>query len=222
MKNKIVAFLLLLIFINCRSEKIDVNDEYRNYQIAKGLDPSIKRPFQHFKDFLTYQDSIKKQNLINSPSLKVNQVYVHYRTNNSVEFSVYSDEGTFCVSTFDLDMDGKILSIPDNGIVKVIKPIRVEDFGDFEITNNFIKTRKRSKTPFKEWYDYVNGTIKKDTIHFIEKYIGTNRYKFKKKWLTKTRKTDIKEIYQPTLKATKYKDRYNIVYFMIAGEFNVK
>jgi hypothetical protein len=222
MKNKIVAFLLLLIFINCRSEKIDINDEYRNYQIAKGLDPSIKRPFQHFKDFLTYQDSIKKQNLINSPSLKVNQVYVHYRTNNSVEFSVYSDEGTFCVSTFDLDMNGKILSLPDNGIVKVIKPIRVEDFGDFEITNNFIKTRKRSKTPFREWYDYVNGTIKKDTIHFTEKYIGTNRYKFKKKWLTKTRKTDLKEIYQPNLKATKYKDRYNIVYFMIAGEFNVK
>ncbi|MET3047640.1 hypothetical protein, partial [Flavobacterium covae] len=90
---------------------------------------------------LTYKDSIKKQNLINNQTLKVNKVYVHYRTPNSVEFSVYSDEERFCLSSYDLDMDGKILSLPDeNGIVKVIKPIIVKYFGDFEITNNIIKT----------------------------------------------------------------------------------
>ncbi|MET3046837.1 DUF6261 family protein, partial [Flavobacterium covae] len=69
---------------------------------------------------LTYKDSIKKQNLINNQTLKVNKVYVHYRTPNSVEFSVYSDEEDFCLSDYDLDMDGKILSLPDENTTTLL------------------------------------------------------------------------------------------------------
>lgn len=79
MINRIILLLLLLIFSNCGSKKPDVNDEYHKYQIARGEDPKTKRPFQHFKDFLAYKDSIKKQNLINNKILKVNKVYVHYK-----------------------------------------------------------------------------------------------------------------------------------------------
>lgn len=129
----------------------------------------------------------KKLKLEANPYLKVNKVYVHYRTPTSVEFTVYSDEETFCINTFDLDVDGKILSFPENGVIKVLAPIRVEDFGDFEITENIIKTRKRHKTSNKEWYEYVNGSIKNDTIHFTEKYTGTNDYKFKKKLVDKNK-----------------------------------
>ncbi|ELY2018344.1 hypothetical protein SL053_002265 [Flavobacterium psychrophilum] len=224
MRNKIFILLLLLVFINCGSKKPDINDEYHKYQITRGEDPRAKRPFQHFKDFLTYKDSIKKQDLRNNQILKVNKVYVHYLTSNSVEFSIYSDNDTFCLSSYDLDMDGKILSMPDeNGIVKVIKPIIVDDFGDFEITNNIIKTRSRSKTPFKEWYDYVEGTIKNDTIYLSKKYWGKskNNYKFKKYWLARTRKTNLKEIYQPNLKAERLKSNNSLTYFRVTGEFKV-
>ncbi|MCJ1809931.1 hypothetical protein, partial [Flavobacterium covae] len=214
MINKVVQFILLsLIFSNCGSKKPDINDEYREYQIARGENPKDKRPFKHFEDFLTYKDSIKKQNLINNQTLKVNKVYVHYRTSNSVEFSVYSDEEDFCLSDYDLDMDGKILSLPDqNGIVKVIKPIIVKYFGDFEITNNIIKTRRHSRSPFNEWYDYVEGKISNDTIYLSKKYWGKakNNYKFKKYWLAKTRKTNYKKIYQPTLKAEKFENSYGL------------
>ncbi|OOB84200.1 hypothetical protein BZL53_03785 [Flavobacterium columnare] len=226
MINKVVQFILLsLIFSNCGSKKPDINDEYREYQIARGENPKDKRPFKHFEDFLTYKDSIKKQNLINNQTLKVNKVYVHYRTSNSVEFSVYSDEETFCLSDYDLDMDGKILSLPDeNGIVKVIKPIVVSYFGDFEITNNIIKTRRHSRSPFNEWYDYVEGKISNDTIYLSKKYWGKakNNYKFKKYWLAKTRKTNYKKIYQPTLKAEKFENSYGLTCFRVTGEFLVK
>ncbi|AYN04685.1 hypothetical protein [Flavobacterium sp. 140616W15] len=225
--NKIILNLLVLILFNsCTASKSFgyTDTAFKQYLIdTKKMDKDAAINDSYYdKYYLEYMRYEKKQQITSNPYLKVNQVYVHYRTNNSVEFSVYSDEGTFCINTFDLDMNGEILSLPENGIVKVIKPIRVEDFGDFEITNDFIKTRKRSRTPFREWYDYVNGTIKNNTIHFTEKYIGTNRYKLKKKWLVKTRKTDLKEIYQPNLKATKYKDKYGLVYFIVTGEFNVE
>ncbi|RVU90335.1 hypothetical protein EH230_05160 [Flavobacterium columnare] len=226
MINKIILILLLSIILsNCGSKKPDINDEYREYQIARGENPKDKRPFQHFENFLAYKDSIKKQNLLDNPFLKVNQVYVHYRTPNSVEFSVYSDKETFCLSDYDLDMDGKILSLPDeNGIVKVVKPIIVKYFGDFEITNNIIKTRRHSRSPFAEWYDYVEGKISNDTIYLSKKYWGKAKknYKFKKYWLAKTRKTNIKEIYQPNLKAVKYKNKSGLTCFEVTGEFSVE
>ena len=219
MKSATILFLLFFIF-SCVSKDVKLLDiEYRKYKSYKKI-PKNDSSFVHFENFIAYKDSIKKQSLITNQILKVNKVYIHYRTSNSVEFSVYSDEETFCLSSYDLDMDDKILTLPDeNGIVKVIKPIIVEDFGDFEITNNIIKTRKRSKTPFNEWYDYVEGTIKNDTIYLSKKYWGKHPYKFKKNWLAKTRKTNYKKIYQPTLKAVKFKNNSGLTCFEVTGEF---
>lgn len=226
-----LLFFIFIFLFSCSGQQLnEKNQEYkdqRNFAFTEYM-TSQKIPFKelndsifkaHYSDFLKYE---KKLKLERNPFLKVNEVYVHYRTPTSVEFIVYSDEETFCLSSFDLDIDGKILGFPENGIIKVIEPIRVDDFGDFEIIGNELKTRKRQKYPGKVWYDYVNGTVKNDTIHFTEKYVGVNDYKFKKKWLAKTRKTDFKEIYQPTLKAEKRKNSIGLIYYIITGEFKVE
>jgi hypothetical protein len=226
--SKFSLLLLLSFFIGCNSQKVnnkydgEIDRAFKEYLIAekisfKELNNDVYSAY--FSGFLKYE---KKLKLEANPYLKVNKVYVHYRTPTSVEFTVYSDEETFCISTFDLDMDGKILSFPENGIVKVLESIKVSDFGDFEIIGNVIKTRKRHKTPYKEWYEYVNGSIKNDTIHFTVKYIGRDHYKFKKNWLAKTTKTDLKEVYQPNLKARKYKNGVGLIYYEVTGEFNVE
>ncbi|WP_131368667.1 hypothetical protein [Chryseobacterium luteum] len=172
----------------------------------------------HYGDFLNYEKKIK---LESNPYLKINKVYVHYRTPASVEFIIYSDKETFCISTSDLDIDGKVLSFPENGIIKVLQPITVEDFGDFEVTGNIIKTRKRHTTPFNQWYDYVSGTIKNDTIYFTEKFIGKEKT-FEKKTFAKTKKTDFKEVYQPGLKTRKYTNGAGLISYEVTGEFNVE
>ncbi|PBI90082.1 hypothetical protein BSF41_17530 [Flavobacterium sp. ACN2] len=221
MRNRLVIICLFFILFSCGPSKKSKENKiaYAKYLASRNIDPIKVNDLDYYDDFFEYKKEKKKQALINNPYLRVNQVYVHYINSKSVEFSVYSDKETFCLSTFDLDIDGQILSFPENGIVKVIRPIRVEDFGDFELTGNILKTRKRSKTPFNEWYDYVNGSIKNDTIHFTEKYVGTNLYKFKKKGVAKARKTDLKEIYQPNLKAEKHVNEYGLIYFTVTGEF---
>ncbi|MBF6654588.1 hypothetical protein [Flavobacterium columnare] len=225
-------FFILILLISCKTTKTNWWEDnkdtpFKRYLIQTNkIDINTKMNGKlyddYYSDFLKYETKTK---LEKNPYLKVNKVYVHYRTSNSVEFSVYSDEETFCLSDYDLDMDGKILSLPDeNGIVKVIKPIVVKYFGDFEITNNIIKTRRHSRSPFNEWYDYVEGKISNDTIYLSKKYWGKakNNYKFKKYWLAKTRKTNYKKIYQPTLKAEKFENSYGLTCFRVTGEFLVK
>ncbi|AMA49011.1 MULTISPECIES: hypothetical protein [Flavobacterium] len=225
-------FFILILLISCKTTKTNWWEDnkdtpFKRYLIQTNkIDINTKMNGKlyddYYSDFLKYETKTK---LEKNPYLKVNKVYVHYRTSNSVEFSVYSDEEDFCLSDYDLDMDGKILSLPDqNGIVKVIKPIIVKYFGDFEITNNIIKTRRHSRSPFNEWYDYVEGKISNDTIYLSKKYWGKakNNYKFKKYWLAKTRKTNYKKIYQPTLKAEKFENSYGLTCFRVTGEFLVK
>lgn len=173
---------------------------------------------KHYDGFIANE---KKLRLDANPYIKINKVYVHYRTPTSVEFVIYSDDERFCLSTFDLDMDGKILSFPENGIVKVLEPIVVKDFGGFRINENNIIERTYNKSPYKKWYNYLEGTITNDTIHFTKKYVGTNMNKYKKRWLSKTRKANSMIIYQPNLKAKKYKDEYDFPYFEVTGEFKV-
>ncbi|HEX8577092.1 MAG TPA: hypothetical protein VF677_12430 [Flavobacterium sp.] len=217
MKNKIVLLLLVLLFINCSSKKPDINDEYRSYQIAKGLDPSVKRPFQHFKDFLAYQDSIKKQNLIKSPFLRVNKVYT-YSSGAFFTFSVFCDEGE--LYTANIDTDSEYLTTPENGIIKLKRPIRLSSFADFELTNDILKVSINYKTPFKRWDENKTGYIKNDTLHFTASYIS-KKYEYKKKWWAKTHKTDFINIYQPNLRANKIKDSQSgFDAFIITGEFN--
>lgn len=230
-RNKIIILLsIFLLFCNCNSQNqsakkqqyIDERDAaFKEYLVKKNI-PFKELSNAIFDNYYSDFTSDKlKQKLESNPYLKVNKVYVYYRTPTSVEFSIYSDKGTFCLNTFDLDIDGKILSFPENGVIKILEPIKVEDFGDFEIVDNVIKTRKRRISPFKETYYYVNGTIKNDTIHYTEKYIGREK-KFEKKLLSKTLKSDIKEIYQPNLKAVQYNVGRFLVSYEVTGEFNIE
>lgn len=240
--NKIVLCLFVCILFNsCKTSKPKwyedntVNIPFREYLITTNkIDANTmmngKLYDDYYSDFLDYKT---KQQLENNPFLKVNKVYIYYNEteiqtfgifieNNKqpITFVVYSDEGRFCLNTFDIS--APFFSVIENGMVKLGKPIYIEDFGDFEIKGSFIKTRKRHKTPLKEWYDYVNGTIKNDTIHFTEKYVGKSLYKFNKRWLATTHKENFREVYQPNLKAVKYKDKYGFTYFSVTGDFSVK
>jgi hypothetical protein len=215
MKSKIALLLLVLLFINCSSKKPDINDEYRSYQIAKGLDPSIKRPFQHFKDFLAYQDSIKKQNLIKSLFLRVNKLYT-YSSGTSYTFSVFCDNGRLYAAT----IDSEDLTAPENGVIKLKQPIELSTYAGFELTNDILKVNVNYKTPFREWNENKTGYIKNDAIYFTASYIS-KKYEYKKKWWAKTHKTDFIHTYQPNLRANKIKDsQLGFDVFIITGEFN--
>lgn len=233
--NRIVVFLIILFCFNsCNSQtkkrRSWENKNFETYLTNKNIafkkqengylytESNESLYDQYYSDFL---DDELKVKLEKNPYLKINKVYVHYRTPTSVEFSIYSDRGSFCLSTFDLDIDGKILSFPENGIVKVLEPIIVEDFGDFEITGSIIKTRKRQISPYNETYYYVNGTVNNDTIHYTERYIGKEK-KFEKKTLAKSHKEDFKEIYQPGLKAVQYKVGKYLVSYEVTGEFQME
>ncbi|HEX8577093.1 MAG TPA: hypothetical protein VF677_12435 [Flavobacterium sp.] len=215
MKNKIALLLLLLLFINCSSNKPDINDEYRSYKIAKGLDPDVKRPFKYFEDFLAYKDSIKKQNLINSPFLRVNKVYT-YSSGTSYTFSVFRDNGELYVAA----IDSEDLSAPENGVIKLKEPLRLSIFAGFELTNDILKVWVNYKTAFREWNENKTGYIKNDTIHFTGSYIS-KKYEYKKKWWAKIHKTDFVNTYQPNLRANKIKDSQSgFDVFIVSGEFN--
>ncbi|SPE77943.1 hypothetical protein FLACOL_01957 [Flavobacterium columnare] len=86
---------------------------------------------------------------------------------------------------------------------------------------DLLKTKKRNKTPFKEWYDHVNGYVKNDTIHFTNTYVG-KEYKFERKWYALKHKINFEEIYQPNLKAEKFKGSNGLVKYRVSGEFSVK
>ncbi|WP_126340508.1 hypothetical protein [Kaistella jeonii] len=234
MKSKInrltIHLVVLFFFINCKSQQLTERQQKSNGEREIAFKEYLvknKIPFKELSDtiFDTYYsgflDDEKKQKLEKNQNLKINKVYVRYRTPYSVEFSIYSDKGTLCLSTIDLDIDGKMLSFPENGVIKVLKPIIVEDFGDFEIFDDVIKTRKRRVSPYNEIYHYVNGTVKKDTIHFTEKYIG-KEMKFEKKMFAKTYKDDFIEVYQPNLKAVQYKTGKFLVSYEVTGEFNIQ
>ncbi|QDP84751.1 hypothetical protein FNJ88_03985 [Chryseobacterium sp. SNU WT5] len=228
--NSLISVLFfILIIINCSSQKTTINNNF-NGKIDKQFEAYLRLkniPFKELNDsiysahFSKFLDDELKQKLVRNPYLKINKVYMRHITPTSVEFSIYSDKGTFCISTFDLKMDGKTLSFPENGVVKILEPIQVEDFGDFKIENNIIKTRKRQKSPFRETYYYVNGTIKNDTISFTEKYIG-KEHKFEKKLFAKTRKVNKKEVYQPALKVVQYKVGKFLVSYEVTGEFRIE
>ncbi len=190
--NKILFLLFILFcFDSCKSQtkkqkqyKDERNAAFKEYLNAqkipfKELNDSVFSAY--YGDFLYYE---KKLKLESNPYLRVNKVYIHYITPASVQFVVYSDEETFCLSTSDLDMDGKILSFPENGIVKVLQPVYLQYFGDYKLTDNTIKTRKSRESPHTETYYYVNGSIKNDTIHFTERYEGKSK-SLRKKHLLK-------------------------------------
>ncbi|WP_310556067.1 hypothetical protein [Flavobacterium sp.] len=228
--NKIILFLLLLFLINCGSRKIDINDEYRSYQIAKGLDPSVKKSFKYFEDFLNHKDSVKRQALLNSNIIKVNKVYMYKRNSESYTFCVFSDDGyAYNVTTTmykNQDTQGYIVGLKEyvdasqNNIIKFNTPINLNYLGSFELKNNTISIKRSEKTPFREWNENDVGVFKNDTLTMTATYISKKR-EYKKKWLAKTHKTNFIFVYQPDLKAIGYKNKYGNG-IAIEGSFNVK
>ncbi|SPE77942.1 hypothetical protein FLACOL_01956 [Flavobacterium columnare] len=233
------GFIFLIISFSCKTTKTNWWEDnkdtpFKRYLIETNkIDINTKMNGKlyddYYSEFLKYET---KTELEKNPYLKVNQVYTFYsetRTQTfgtfidegvqSVTFVIYSDEGRFCLSTFDLSKNP--FTAPENGIIKLTKPVVVEDFGGFEITNDKIKTKKRNKTPFKEWYDHVNGYVKNDTIHFTNTYVG-KEYKFEKKWYAIKHKINFEEIYQPNLKAEKFKGSNGLVKYRVSGEFSIK
>ena len=228
-KSKIIFFfIVLIIFENCNSQtknneqyKNKRNIEFKEYLIAQ------KIPFKTLNDsvfsayYMGFIYNKKRIDLESNPNLKVNKVYVHFITPSAVEFIIYSDEETFCISSYDVEINGKTLGFPDKGVIKVLEPIIVEYFGDYELNNNIIKTKKRVLGPFSETYYHINGSIKNDTIYFTEKYEG-KKYKFEKKFFSKKHKDNFIEVYQPNLNARKYINNAGLTTFEVTGEFNVE
>ncbi|MBF6654590.1 DUF6261 family protein [Flavobacterium columnare] len=120
-------FFILILLISCKTTKTNWWEDnkdtpFKRYLIQTNkIDINTKMNGKlyddYYSDFLKYETKTK---LEKNPYLKVNKVYVHYRTSNSVEFSVYSDEEDFCLSDYDLDMDGKILSLPDENTTTLL------------------------------------------------------------------------------------------------------
>ncbi|WP_407405827.1 hypothetical protein [Chryseobacterium sp.] len=112
MKRKLIKidFLLLLFlffFTNCNSQKVADKDQqefngkvdlaFKEYLIAKKIKFKKLNDSIYSAYFLEYLQDESKQELEKNPYLKINKVYVRFRTPTSVEFSIYSDRGTFCI-----------------------------------------------------------------------------------------------------------------------------
>jgi hypothetical protein len=221
MKKSIL--IIFIIFYNCGIKNPNINDHYRSHMISKGLDPDVERPFKHFEDFLEYRDSIKKQDLINNPYLKVNKVYVHYRSYDSFDIYVFGTNEQFSMK-YNASVDDKNFELTPEGYVKTKQSVLISNYGGFRLNDDFLQTRRYSKSPHAEWYDYVNGTIKNDTIFMTEAYQGKDTYSFKKHWAASRKKRDYKIIYQPNFKVwvTTTHGSTVLTSFVIEGEFSIK
>lgn len=220
-KNKIVILLALLTLFSCgiskRAKALD--KEFNKYLKIVNID---RDTITDFKNFLAYEDSIKKQKLRDSPYLKINEVYVYYRYNDLVTFSVFDDEGHEYVSS--QRVGGDLLEQPKNDIVKLKGKIILPFFGWYDLKKNSIRKKRNHKTPFKEWGEVAKGLIRNDTICFTENY-RTKEFGFEKKWLAKTRKINSKIVHQPNLKAVKtkiFRFGSEIDVFVISGNFFMK
>jgi len=218
---KKIVLIIFIFFYNCGVKKPNINDLYRSHMISKGLDPDVERPFKHFEDYLVYRDSIKKQDLINNPYLKVNKVYVEYRSYDSFDIYVFGNDGQFGMK-YNAKVDGKNFELTTDGYVKTKQPVLISNYGDFEINDDFLKTRRYSKSPYSEWYDYVNGIVKNDTIFMTEAYQGKDTYSFKKYWLASRKKRDYKIIHQPNFKVRVTSNSVDLTSFVVEGEFSIK
>lgn len=221
-------FVLLLIFvtsISAQEKKLTwKNEDFEAYLTSKNIvfknkadgsvySDSIKDLYkQYFLDFVKYN---MKLQLEANPYLKVNEVYAVYNNPGSIDLVVYTDEETVCLQRFMID--GEFLSFPENGVVKILKPIRVRQFGFFKIEENNLILQNKYYSSSQVRYNYLSGTVKNDTIQFTKKYWSKNLHSFEKSKWSSVKKVDFKMIHQPGLKAEKY--YYEILYYKVTGEF---
>ncbi len=234
--KKIIYFIILVLVLGCSTQpkKLPWKDkDFEDYLTSINIpfrvdektgktysDNNIKFYDKYYSDFIKYERRIR---LESNPFLKVNQVYVRYRSYDSFDIYVFGNDEQFG-RIFNARVDGINFELTTDGYVKTKQPVLISNFGDFEIKDDFLKTRRYSKSPYSIWYDYVNGTVRNDTIFMREAYIGKDTYSFKKHWLASRKKIDFKLIYQPNFKIriTSVYDSSVLTSFVIEGEFSIK
>ncbi len=236
--KKYFYFTVVILLISCSSQPKKLpwkNQDFEDYLTSINVSFKVKESTgevystnndvnklydKYYSDFM---DDRTKKRLESNPYLKVNKVYVEYRSYDSFDIYVFGNDGQFGMK-YNAKVDGKNFELTTDGYVKTKQPVLISNFGDFEIKDDFLKTRKYSKSPYAEWYDYVNGTVKNDTIFMTEAYQGKDTYSFKKHWLASRKKRDYKIIYQPNFKigVTSVYDSSNLTSFVIEGEFSTK
>lgn len=216
--------MILCSIIACSSYKEKKEKErknhkaYVNYLISRNIDTIKANDLDYYDDFFEFKKQQKKYFLLNHKYLKTNKVYV-YQGGKVITFCVYADNGELYIKEINKKRD-VFLEDPENGKIKLSERVNLIALGFFELENNTIKNTRYEKTPRKEWYDCNVGIVKQDTITIVEDY-RTNKYgSYKKKWLTKTLKTSYNLIYQPDLKATKFKNEFGFDSYFIEGSFN--
>ncbi len=217
--NKIVLFSVSLFIISCSSSKKDLQleNEFKKYLGTRNIkyEKNDSIYSKYYSDFLNDE---KKNLIMKNPLLKTNKVYIYQEGSEVITFCVYSDNGELYVA--ETNKNGSVfLTEPENGKIEIKRRLELIFLGFFELENNIIKNTRYEKTPYKEWYDCNVGILKQDTITIIEDY-RTNKYgSYKKKWLTKTLKSNYNLIYQPDLKATKFKNEFGFDSYFIEGSF---
>lgn len=219
--NKIVSLLVSLFFIiSCGSSKKDLQLEnaFKKYLSTRNIQYEKNDTIysKYYSDFLNDET---KNLIMKNPNLKTNKVYVYQGGSKVITFCVYADNGELYVA--ETNKNGSaFLTEPENGKIQIKRRLELIFLGAFKLENNTIKNTRYEKTPRKEWYDCNVGIVKQDTITIVEDY-RTNKYgSYKKKWLTKTLKTNYNLIYQPDLKATKFKNEFGFDSYFIEGSFN--
>jgi len=236
--KKIIYYTIVILLISCSIQPKKLpwkNQEFEDYLTSinvsfkvkeetgevYSLDNDVNKLYdKYYSGFIKHDRRIS---LENNPYLKVNKVYVDFRSYDSFDIYVFGNDGQFGMK-YNAKVDGKNFELTTDGYVKTKQPVLISNFGDFEIKDDFLKTRKYSKSPYAEWYDYVNGTVKNDTIFMTEAYQGKDTYSFKKHWTASRKKRDYKIIYQPNFKiwVTKAHGTTVLTSFVIEGEFSTK
>ena len=216
--------MILCSIIGCSSYKEKKDQRKKNhkayvaYLVSRNIDTIKANDLDYYDDFFEFKKQQKKYFLLNHKCLKTNKVYV-YQGGKVITFCVYADNGELYITEINKKRD-VFLENPENGKIKLSERVNLIALGFFELENNTIKNTRYEKTPRKEWYDCNVGIVKQDTITIVEDY-RTNKYgSYKKKWLTKTLKTSYNLIYQPDLKATKFKNEFGFDSYFIEGSFN--
>jgi hypothetical protein len=222
--SKIAVILLLLIFITgCSTSKKRGERElaFIKYLDIRKIDTEKLNDGNYTDFYLEFLNDEKKKSLLSNSYLKVNKVYVYQGNNNTITFSVYSDDGELYLAQAN-KTGSTFLTEPKNGKIQFKQRMELNPFGLFELNDTIVKNTSYEKTSFKEYYYCCESTTKNDTITLKRNYRTKKFGSYKKKWLAKTHKTNFNFIYQPDLRAIKSKNSSGFDAFLIEGSFNAE
>lgn len=219
-------FFLLLFLCSCNAVKERKSNEQKNvqaykmYLISRNIDPIKVNDLDYYDDYFDFKKEQKAKALQNNIHLKVNSIYI-YEGPNLITFCIFSDEGKVYLNRINKS-DSEFIVKSLGNFYTIKQKIKLDFLGNFALQDSIIRVSRNERSLYgKEWdecdFGYANG----DIIHFVQNY-NTKKFDYKKKWLAKTRKTDYKFLYQPTilfLRFERTKD-YN-PYYLIEGSFEM-